>query len=144
MKQYTDAAGAATSFMSAEQLAESDWTLPLADQPGFRRAIGRGIRGSRAAVAIVQLLEGQASPPHSYPAEHLLFGLEGRVTFMIAGQPDIELVPGTLLYIGPEVTYEYRNSGDADARFVDVLGNVSTWPGGGQYHNSPTKPGSES
>jgi quercetin dioxygenase-like cupin family protein len=132
MKDYQDALKSRVLFVTASELLESRSDLPRADEYGYAREIGRGIRGASASLGIGKLPVGQRSPRHSADGEHLLLGLEGSITWLVDGS---EYVMDTLdlLYIGPDVTYEYWNSGEVKAAFIDVVAKGRSWPARGTY-----------
>jgi quercetin dioxygenase-like cupin family protein len=113
--------------MPAAELAETRLDLPRAEEPGWMRTVARGFIGAGASLGIGTLPVGQRSPLHTPNAEHLLLGLAGQITWCIEGE-DYELRPMDLLFIGANREYEYWNSGTEEARFVDVIGRVHTWP----------------
>lgn len=132
MKDYQDTLNSRVLFVTADELLESRSDLPRADESGYARAIGRGFRGASASLGIGKLPVGQRSPRHSADGEHLLLGLEGSITWWVDGSEYV-MNKLDLLYIGPDVAYEYWNSGEVKAAFIDVVAKGRSWPPRGTY-----------
>jgi quercetin dioxygenase-like cupin family protein len=89
--------------------------------------------GQGASLAIGVMLVGQRSPQHTSTGEHLLLGLEGEITWELAGTEEVVMGAMDLVFIGPDCDYHYWNSGLTTARFVDVIGRVDAWPHSASY-----------
>jgi quercetin dioxygenase-like cupin family protein len=59
--------------------------------------------------------------PHSHDAfDETLYGLEGTLTWTVAGTPT-EVGPGEVLHIPRGVAHHFRNAGAADARALAIV-----------------------
>ena len=132
MQQYTEADGEHVVRVSASDLARMTWDLPHIGDPGYTRAIARGVRARSASLGVAVVPIGQGSPKHDSDADHLFLGLKGRVVFRVDAH-DHELGVMDVLYIPAGRYYEYWNASFQQALFVDVLARVDGWPPSGNY-----------
>jgi quercetin dioxygenase-like cupin family protein len=127
MNEYLDMSDQGIRLVTAAELAETDWSLPKANEPGFTRTVCRGVIGAGASLGVGVMPFGQRSPLHTTDSEHLLLGLAGSLTWRVEGT-DYVMKEMDLLFVGAGHEYEYWNSGWDTARFVDVIGRVDRWP----------------
>ena len=132
MFNYVEMSEQGVRLMSAEELMDTDWSLPGAREEGYIRTVCRGFRGSGASLGVGIMPVGQRSPLHTPHGEHLLLGLSGQLTWRVE---EVEYVmnPMDLLFIGANREYEYWNSGSEEGRFVDVIGRLDVWPSSSDY-----------
>lgn len=114
-----------------------NWTSPRSAEEGWRRAAlrgagGRVISGTNFKATIMVIPVGQASPPHTWSGEHIVFGIRGVVEFTIEGE-STELHPEDILFFPANAVYEYRTVGAQDASFLSIVGRVDEWPCTGHY-----------
>jgi quercetin dioxygenase-like cupin family protein len=89
-------------------------------RPGVSRA---GFRGENALMVMNWLDPGMEARPHSHPFEQLVFILSGRVRFTV-GDETVEVGPGELLYIPPDIEHFGDVVGDEPAVNLDVFAPV--------------------
>lgn len=133
MQSYLNTSDQGVHRLSAAELLEAEWDLPGAQDEGTRRRIARGMLGSGASLAVGIMPAGQGSPVHASSGEHLLLGLEGTITWSVTGHEPVVMGPMDLVFIGAGLDYSYRNTGDSEAKFVDVIGRVDAWPHTANY-----------
>jgi quercetin dioxygenase-like cupin family protein len=80
---------------------------------------------------------GQMTPLHDYSAEHIIFVLSGQIDFLI-GLDVYELNQYDEIFIPAHVFYIYRNPGDVEAAFFNVVSRLDEWPATGQYPDVDT------
>lgn len=132
MLEYVDMSNQGVRLMSAEELVQTDWSLPKANTIGYMRTVCRGFIGAGASLGIGIMPVGQRSPLHTANSEHLLLGLGGKIMWRVEGKEYVTREMD-LLFIGAGHEYEYWNIGFETARFVDVIGRVDVWPHSAAY-----------
>lgn len=120
-------------LLPRRRFTQVSWGLPRANEAGFMRALGRGIRGTSTAVDWVVLPFGQGTPMHSNRAEHIIIVLQGSIEFRFIDKESAEMEPLDSLFIPANHPYAYANTGLSEVRFISVLGKHSEWPGQGNY-----------
>lgn len=128
-------------YLSKRDLfSEPSFRLPKADTPGYIRSNSYGLRATNSYTTIVRLSPGQATPLHDYSAEHIIFVLNGQVDFLIDGDR-YELDRYDQIFIPAHIFYVYRNPGDVEASFYNIVSRVDEWPATGQYPEVGTESG---
>jgi quercetin dioxygenase-like cupin family protein len=90
------------------------------DGLSVRWAINASQGASNFAMRVFDLEPGKASPIHQHDNEHEIFVLagEGEVSTSEAVYPISE---GSVLFIGPNESHQFRNTGMGALRFIDVV-----------------------
>lgn len=77
--------GTVRLLRKADVLREGRSDLPGSNEFGFMRTTFMGLRASNSYVSFLSLPVGQASPPHSVKAEHIIVGISGELEFTSLG-----------------------------------------------------------
>lgn len=120
-------------LLKAADLRTFYGTLPMNDVMGFHRARLTTLEGTNIRAGIVWLPIGQESPPHDSGSEHIFFLLEGALEFVIE-ERNYQMQPHDMFYVPAGTTYLYRNVGQVDVRFLNILGKVGAQFRKGKYY----------
>jgi len=63
---------------------------------------------------------GTEIPEHSHDWEHEIFVLEGKGVVRCEGE-EVEVEPGYVVFIPPNLKHSYKNTGDSDWRFLCLI-----------------------
>lgn len=92
------------------------------------------IEKTPVSIGYFRLEQGQSGPKHIHENEvevYIIIKGKGKVT---AGEEDIELHPGTLVYIPPKMEHQTFNTGASDLEFYGVFSPgidfsaMKSWP----------------
>jgi quercetin dioxygenase-like cupin family protein len=125
-------------YLSKRELfSEPSYRLPKAAVAGYVRSNSYGLRATNSYSTLIRMPPGQMTPLHDYSAEHIIFVLSGQIDFLIG--PDVyELNQYDEIFIPAHVFYIYRNPGDVEAAFFNVVSRLDEWPATGQYPDVDT------
>lgn len=87
--------------------------------PDYTTATGPCIEGERMIAALMRIPAGTGAAPHSHPNEQWIYILEGNFHATIGGK-EFEGMPGTVLYIPPNVVHSVKATPRADGLFFTV------------------------
>src|ERR1700736_3168159 len=87
--------------------------------PDYSTANGACVEGDRMIVGLMRMPAGTGAAPHSHPNEQWIYILEGIFHATIGGK-EFEGMPGTVLYIPPNVVHSVRATPRADGLFFTV------------------------
>lgn len=79
------------------------------------------IKGAPLSLSYFRLTPGQHGPKHTHKAEvevYLTIKGTGKVTL---GDDIVEMTPGTIVYVPPEIEHQTFNTGDVDFEFYGVF-----------------------
>lgn len=85
----------------------------------YSSAFGGCVAGERMMVALLRMPKGTGSDLHSHPNEQWIYMLEGKMEFIIDGQPTTAK-PGSLIYIPANVIHNASVTSDEDVVFFTV------------------------
>lgn len=60
------------------------------------------------------------TPRHTHPWEHEVYVLEGAGAVATA-DGDVPLAPGQCVYVAPDEVHQFRNTGEADLKFLCLV-----------------------
>ncbi len=75
--------------------------------------------GPNFVLRVFTLEPGGRTPRHSHPWEHEVYVLSGKGR--TEGDAELDLAPGDAVYVQPQETHSFVNTGDEDLRFVCVV-----------------------
>ena len=112
---------------ASDAVPESNF--PRGDEPGFTRVRFGAMNATGFDAVLMRLPAGQMSPRHTYSGEHVIYQLEGSIEFR-SDDEAITLSKGDLLFIPPDIWYEYSNIGEGEATYLGVTGPgpKGEWP----------------
>jgi quercetin dioxygenase-like cupin family protein len=87
--------------------------------PDYTTATGPCIEGERMIAALMRMPAGTGAAPHSHPNEQWIYIVEGNFHATIGGK-EFEGMPGTVLYIPPNVVHSVKATPRADGLFFTV------------------------
>ena len=134
----SDVARTRVRYLSKRELfSEPSYRLPKAAIAGYVRSNSYGLRATNSYSTLIRMPPGQMTPLHDYSAEHIIFVLSGQIDFLI-GLDVYELNQYDEIFIPAHVFYIYRNPGDVEAAFFNVVSRLDEWPATGQYPDVDT------
>ena len=86
----------------------------------IRWLIGENVNAPNFATRLIELDPGSATEHHQHPWEHEVFVLEGTGVVLDADSEQA-LSPGSCVYVAPNETHNFRNTGDRILRFICVV-----------------------
>ena len=95
--------------------------------PAYSTAHGPCVEGDRMIVGLMRMKAGTGAEAHSHPNEQWIYVLEGTFHATIGGK-EIDVTPGSVVYIPANTFHALRNDSDHDIVFLTI------WP-------QPTAPG---
>lgn len=72
------------------------------------------VPGREVVQATITVAPGATAPDHSHPGEEIIYVLQGRFEYRVAGKP-VRLEPGGILFIPAGVIHSAKNIGSVDA-----------------------------
>jgi quercetin dioxygenase-like cupin family protein len=89
-----------------------------AQQPGSKRTDLQRHDLSAPGREVVQVRvdfdPGYVSPRHTHPGEEIIYVLEGRLEYQIAGQPPVTAKPGDVLFVPAGTIHAAKNVGSGN------------------------------
>lgn len=93
---------------------------PVGDGITIRWVIGRPEGAPNFAMRVIEFQPGAIFARHQHPYEHQIFVLEGEG--LVEGSAEkIPMRPGTALYVAPDESHGYRNTGADALRFICII-----------------------
>ncbi len=94
----------------------------------IRRLIGPEDGANRFIMRLFELDPGGHTPHHQHDYEHEVFVLEG-IGQVVDGQQQVHpLQPGTVVFVPPNETHQFRNTGSGLLRFLCLIPHQATQP----------------
>jgi mannose-6-phosphate isomerase-like protein (cupin superfamily) len=87
--------------------------------PEYSTANGACVEGDRMIVALMRMPAGTGAEPHSHPNEQWIYVLEGTFRANVGGK-DVEVKPGSVLYIPSNTVHSGKATPDGDVLFFTV------------------------
>ena len=109
----------------AKRAAPGEYLFDLAAEhkimggPDYSTAYGPCVEGDRMIVGLMRMKAGTGAEPHSHPNEQWIYILEGTFRATIEGK-DVEVKPGSVLYIPANAVHKGKATEDADVVFFTV------------------------
>ncbi|HIQ06739.1 MAG TPA: cupin domain-containing protein [Anaerolineae bacterium] len=100
-------------------------TQPVSDHPGVlvRWVISTPEGAPNFAMRIFDVEPGASTPLHAHHWEHEVFVLDGEGIVHGGGEERL-LSPGTVVFVPPGETHQFRNTGSDVLRFICVIPTV--------------------
>jgi len=95
-------------------------TDPVSEDIAIRWVIGRSEGAPNFTMRVIEFAPGAVFARHQHPYEHEIFVLDGEG---LAEGPEGEVAmrPGVALYVPPDESHGYRNTGEGTLRFICVI-----------------------
>lgn len=109
----------------AKRAAPGEYLFDLAKEhkimggPDYSTAYGPCVEGDRMIVGLMRMKAGTGAEAHSHPNEQWIYVLEGTFRATIEGK-DVEVKPGSVLYIPANAVHAGKATEDADVVFFTV------------------------
>src|SRR5437764_13602396 len=87
--------------------------------PDYSTANGACVEGERMIVGLMRMPAGTGAEPHSHPNEQWIYVLEGTFRAEVGGR-QVEVNPGSVLYIPANVVHSGKAAPDHDLVFFTV------------------------
>jgi mannose-6-phosphate isomerase-like protein (cupin superfamily) len=87
--------------------------------PDYSTANGACVEGDRMIVGLMRMPAGTGAEPHSHPNEQWIYLLEGTFQANVGGK-DVEVKPGSVLYIPANVIHSGKATSERDVVFFTV------------------------
>jgi quercetin dioxygenase-like cupin family protein len=102
-----------------EYVFELDKVNHIMGGPAYSTANGSCVEGDRMIVALMRMPAGTGAEPHSHPNEQWIYVLEGTFRANVGGK-DVEVKPGSVLYIPSNTVHSGKATPDGDVVFFTV------------------------
>ena len=93
---------------------------PVGEGITIRWVIGQPEEAPNFVMRVIEFAPGAVFARHQHPYEHEIFVLEGEG---VAEEPEgeVPMRPGVALYVPPDESHGYRNTGTGVLRFICVI-----------------------
>jgi quercetin dioxygenase-like cupin family protein len=108
-----------------DDVPQSEVTMEGAAGCRVRWLVGEADQAANFAMRQFELAPGGHTPHHFHPYEHEIYVLEGEGAIIDAGV-ERPLRPGDVVYVAPDDTHQFKNTGSAPFKMLCLIPNSAT------------------